>query len=403
MKKAWKSVFALSAAGVAAIYLSGYGYIFKALKINLKKGALTPSSDDSRKFPYHSVATEKPETFEKDPQYNSLKFSGILYEELRKSRASSFLIIKKGKLLREQYWKNHDSQSLLNSFSMAKGFLSLLVGCAVDDGFFTSENQKISDFFPHYKDQKFGKHLMLKHLMTMQGGFDWTEEYRHPFAENSKQYFVEDLAKQVFETDLVEMPGCRYEYQSVSAQLLGLTIQKATGTSLAAYFSEKIWKPLQMEKDARWSIDEKGNEKAFCCVHASARDFAKIGQLILQKGKWKGKQIISGDFLEKMMLPTKENEAFGFCLWADDESLVKYRFFYGFLGQFIIIIPEKELVIVKTGLYNRLEVDEKKRPLQVKLFVEEVLKSLEHDAEKMHQISLSRQDLAAENIFSASS
>jgi CubicO group peptidase (beta-lactamase class C family) len=200
-----------------------------------------------------------------------------------------------------------------------------------------------------------------------------------------------------------EMPGRKYEYQSVSAQLLGLIIQKATGKSLADYLSEKIWKPLQMEKEARWSTDEKGNEKAFCCIHATARDFAKIGQLILQKGHWNGKQMISEDFVQKMLSPTEENSAFGYCIWADDESLNKYRFFYGFLGQFIIMIPEQEIVIVKTGLYNRLEVDEKKRPLQVKILAEEVLRSLANHSEETHQISLSMQDLAAKNIVSASS
>jgi len=126
-----------------------------------------------------------------------------------------------------------------------------------------------------------------------------------------------------------------------------------------------------MESPAKWSIDKKGVEKAFCCIHATSRDFAKIGQLVMQNGNWNGQQLISEAYCKRMLTPTTINDAFCFTIWADDETSLKYRFFYGFLGQFIIMIPDKQMVIVKTGFYNRLDVDEKKRPLQVKLFAEE--------------------------------
>lgn len=157
--------------------------------------------------------------------------------------------------------------------------------------------------------------------------------------------------------------------------MLGLALRKAVGQNLATYLSEKLWKPLGMEYPAKWSTDEKGIEKAFCCIHASARDFAKIGQFIMQEGSWNGHQILSKDFCKKLVTPTTENNAFCFNIWADDDNEIKCRFFYGFLGQFIIMIPDTKMVIVKTGLYNRLEVDEKLRPVQVKLLVDELAKS----------------------------
>jgi CubicO group peptidase (beta-lactamase class C family) len=260
----------------------------------------------------------------------------------------------------------------MNSFSMAKGILAILVGCAIDDGYLQSEEQLISSIFPQYKKSRYGKFLTFRHLMIMQAGLDWEEEYHHPFAPNSKQYFIDDLAEQTFSIELKEMPGEKYEYQSVSAQLLGLALKKATGTELATYLSDKLWKPLGMEFPAKWSTDEKDMEKAFCCIHATPRDFAKIGQLIIQNGNWEGRQIINKVYCQKLLTPTKANDAFCYTIWADDDSELKCRFFYGFLGQFIIMIPEKKMVIVKTGFYNRLEVDEKQRPLQVKLLVEEL-------------------------------
>jgi CubicO group peptidase (beta-lactamase class C family) len=365
------TAFALGTSAVAAaIYLSGYGYIFKAAALNLKKGAVTPSIDDEEKFPSRPVPNLKAETWKKDILYNRTMLSEDILNELKKTRTSSLLVVRNGKLLHEQYWKDHDSSSLMNSFSMAKGILSILVGCAIDDGYLESEDQLVSTLFPKYAESFYGKHLTFRHLMTMQAGFDWIEEYRHPFAENSRQYFVEDLAEQAFDIGFIEMPGTRYEYQSVAAQILGLALRKAIGQDLATYLSEKIWKPLNMEFPAKWSTDEKGMEKAFCCIHATARDFARLGQLIMQNGRWKDQQLISEDYCKKMLTPTPENDAFCFTVWADDENSTKCRFFYGFLGQFIIMIPWQNTVIVKTGFYNRLEVDKKKRPLQVKLLVD---------------------------------
>lgn len=372
MNKKWAFFIAGTSAVVSLIYLSGYGYIFKAIGINLRKGPITPSIDDDDKFPFNPIPTKNPNDFEKAENYNSARISGRLIEELKKSRTSSLLVIRDNKLVYEQYWKDHNFTSAQNSFSMAKGILSMLVGCAIDDGRLTSEDQLVSTVIPKYRDSKFGKHLTFRHLMTMQSGLDWKEEYHHPFAPNSKQYFIGDLAEQALDIDLKEMPGEKYEYQSVSAQLLGLALKKAVGCDLADYLSRKIWQPLGMEFPAKWSTDDKGVEKAFCCIHATPRDFARIGQLILQNGNWEGRQIISRTYCQRMLFPTIENDAFCYSIWADDEYDVKHRFFYGFLGQFIIMIPEKNMVIVKTGLYNRLKVDKKLRPLQVRSLISEI-------------------------------
>lgn len=376
MKKILPVFLAAISAFVAVVCLSGYHFIFKAFALNIKKGPITPSSDDAEKFSSRSIPNENPEPWQKSSSYNSIVLPEVILKELKKTRASSLIVIRNNEIIHEEYWKDHNASSVMNSFSMAKGILSLLVGCAIADGYLQSEYQLLSTIFPSYKKSKFGKHLTLYHLMTMQAGLDWKEEYHHPFSENSKQYFVEDLAEQAFKIECKEMPGRNYEYQSVAAQLLGMALRKATQKDLAAYLSEKIWKPLGMEFPAKWSIDKKGVEKAFCCIHATPRDFAKIGQLVLQNGNWKGKQIISEEYCKRMITPTKANDAFCFTIWADDEDSLQYRFFYGFLGQFIIMIPEKQMVIVKTGFYNRLDEDEKKRPLQVKLFAEEFSKMM---------------------------
>src|SRR5690606_8044980 len=97
-------------------------------------------------------------------------------------------------------------------------------------------------------------------------------------------------------------PGQEFEYVSGNTQLLGLILERALKTkTVSNYLEEKLWKPLQMEYDASWSIDRKKNglEKTFCCINARARDYAKIGRLYLNKGKWNGQQIVSQPWIDK--------------------------------------------------------------------------------------------------------
>lgn len=372
MKKVFRILGIFTSSSIIAIVIYKYDYLLKALKMNLNPSAPTPSPDDKNKFPSRCIESDCPEKPEFHPLYNRMDISDKLSQELNRTDTLSLLIIKEEKIFYEKYWKDHDSCSLFNSFSMAKGIISLLVGCAIADGYLNSEDQLISAFLPEYKDNKFAKHLTFRHLLTMQSGLQWNEEYNHPFAENSEQYFIDDLEKQIKDLDFKQMPGKEYEYQSASAQLLGIALRKVIGKDLALYLSEKIWKPMNMEHSAYWSIDKKGMEKAFCCIHATSRDFAKIGMLLIQNGKWKGNQILDKEYCKRMMTPSFLNDAYCYNIWANDDHSIRYRFFYGFLGQFIIIIPEKKIIIVKTGFHKNFQVDQKMRPLQVDLMVREI-------------------------------
>ncbi len=372
MKKFWTTFGAAIVGTIGVLLATKNGFLLKAVGKNLTKKPLTPSIDDAPHFDINPVPNGIPIDWDIDEKYNTTVLPQSVIENLEETKASSLLVIKNGRILHEKYWNGHHSGSLMNSFSMAKGILGMLVGAAIDEGTIKSEDQLFSGFYPEFAEDEFGKHLTLKHLMQMQAALDWAEEYHHPFAPNSRQYFVEDLEKQVFERKLREMPGIKYEYQSAAPQLLGFALRKAVGKSLASYLSEKIWIPLGMNYSAKWSIDSKGMEKAFCCIHATARDLAKIGLILLHDGEFQGKQIISKDFIKKMKEPTSANDAFGYSVWVNKDCHVKHQFLYGFLGQFLVVIPEKQLIIVKTGHDNNLPVDDKLRPLQVSFLAEEL-------------------------------
>ena len=131
-----------------------------------------------------------------------------------------------------------------------------------------------------------------------------------------------------------------------------------------------------MEQNADWTVDENGMEKTFCCIQSNSRDFAKLGQLFLDKGKVGDVQLLNSNFLEEMRTPTKlSNGAYGMGLWINYDAAIKHYYFWGLYGQYIIVIPDKQMIVVRTGTYKDQPKDAKGRPEQVKFIVNEVVKS----------------------------
>jgi len=155
---------------------------------------------------------------------------------------------------------------------------------------------------------------------------------------------------------MIDEPGKRHVYKSGDTQLLGLVVEKATGKSLSAYASEKIWQPVGTERAALWSVDRVGgHEKAYCCFNANARDFARIGQVMLDSGRWKGQELISRDYYVQSITPCNiPDEAgttcdyYGYQWWiVPGQTDIFYA--RGILGQYIIVIPSRRMVIVRLG------------------------------------------------------
>jgi CubicO group peptidase (beta-lactamase class C family) len=156
-----------------------------------------------------------------------------------------------------------------------------------------------------------------------------------------------------------EEPGKEQEYQSGVSLLLAFIIEKATGEKISDYVSRKIWTPLHAEEDALWSLDKKdGMEKAYCCFNSNARDFAKLGQLILNKGQCDGNQIVSEQYINDAItadstLTVKKdgttNRRYGFQFWILEKKGHKIPYFRGILGQYIFVIPDENAIVVRLG------------------------------------------------------
>ncbi|WP_304343171.1 serine hydrolase [Chryseobacterium koreense] len=376
LKKTLQGFAAALALLIALAYSFGYDYLFKGIRETYLRGETGSSIEDGNYFPSHLIAKGQPIPWQKDSLYNKKTLPNDLVDALNKSKTVSFLVIKNGKLLHEEYWDHHNQNSKTNSFSMAKAVNVMLLGKAIEEEKIKGLDQKYSDFFENYKNVEFGKDLTIGDLAKMEAGLDWTENYKNPFLPNAKAYYGKSLAEAVFLRGFKEKPGTKFEYQSGASQLLGFAIRKAIGKSIAEYTSEKLWKPLGMEQNADWTVDENGMEKTFCCIQSNSRDFAKLGQLFLDGGKVGNLQIMNPAFLEEMKTPTKlSNGVYGMGLWINVDAPIKHYYFRGLYGQYIIIIPEKQMVLVRTGTYKVEQQDEKGRPQLVRFMVDEVVKN----------------------------
>lgn len=359
----------------ALMYLFGYAYLFNGISKTYLKGKTSANIDDGKLFTSNIIHTTKPVLWNKHSDYNKKDLPKNIVEDLTQSNTASFLVIKDGELLHEQYWNSYHKISLTNSFSMAKAVTVMLFGKAVEEGKIKNLDVNFSEFFSEFKNKPFGKDLTLKNLAQMESGLDWDENYKNPFLPTARAYYGKSLIKATFFRKFKEKPGERFEYQSGSTQLLGFAVKKAVNQTLASYLSEKFWIPLGMEQDAIWSTDDSGMEKTYCCIHATSRDFAKLGQLFLNEGKVGNEQILNLDFIEKMRTPTKKSsEIYGMGFWINHDNPIKHYYFLGLQGQYIIMIPEHKMVIVRTGSYNNLPKTDRDRPNQVKFLVNETVK-----------------------------
>jgi poly-gamma-glutamate capsule biosynthesis protein CapA/YwtB (metallophosphatase superfamily) len=347
--------------GITALLLSAVAvFLFLPSNCYLRNALIHfyPKIDQYPIFENRIVKAGNPQSWELSEYYNKLSIPEKYLYGFKKYGTVAYTIIKDGELLFEQYWDGYSSESRSNSFSMAKSIVSLATGCAIDDGFIRSVNQPVSDFFPSFKGYN-GKTLTIGNLLTMSAGVDFKESYSSLFSPTTRLYYGDNLAEIVFGMKEDREPGKTFEYQSGVTQLLAYIIEEATGERISHYVSRKIWTPLNAEEDALWSLDKTdGMEKAYCCFNSNARDFARLGQLILNKGLWNGNRIVSEQYIREAITPdttlTVEkdgttNRRYGFQFWILEKEGRTIPYFRGMLGQYIFILPEENAVVVRLG------------------------------------------------------
>ncbi|NVO21666.1 MAG: serine hydrolase [Bacteroidetes bacterium] len=336
-----------------------------------------PGIEDYTIFANRKVKIGTPIPWALAKDYNKVKISDTCLAHINEFGTVAFLVLKNDSILHEEYWDGYSDTSYSNSFSMAKSFVSLMIGCLVDEGKIKSLDQPITDFIDAYTLPEY-THITIKDLLTMSSGLKWDEAYSSAFSVTTQAYYGNDLPKLMASLRLAEEPGKIHRYKSCDSQLLSMIVEKASGKSLAEYASEKLWIPLGAERDALWSLDqENGSEKAYCCFNSNARDFARIGQMVLDSGQFNGKQLVSKEYIRQATTPDtwlkdeKGNTCnwYGYQFWTLTYKGMKVNFARGILGQYIFMIPDKKAVIVRLG-HKRSTEKKGEIPLDVFMFLD---------------------------------
>ena len=356
MQKILKWVAIVSFWLIVLIYGFNIEYILKGIRVTYLTGNNTAFLSDYEYFD-NRVIDPSPfaQPWAKHNNYNTIKETDELADINKERETKAFLVIKNDSILYEKYFDGYSESSKSNSFSMAKSIVVTLLGKAIMEGKIKGFDQPVSDFFDEYK-AGFGAELTVGNLASMSSGMEWSEKYYSIINITTESYFTDDLRSLILNQKIINKPGQKFRYSSGDTQLLGMVIEKATNTNLSDYLKNNFTIPMGFENEALWQLDseESGIEKAYCCFASNAKDFARFGKLYKNHGKWNNEILLDSTFINKAINPVYEDSPYyGYGWWLYTFEDKKVFTMNGHRGQFVIVFPEEDIIIVRLGDKNK--------------------------------------------------
>lgn len=381
LRKLFKWLVVLIGLLIIILYITDTDYLIKAVRTIYLKGHTTAYLEDYKYFDNQPIENGTPQPWPNHKNYNTVSETEVLRKVNDDYGTVAYVIIKNDSIWFENYYEDFNEKSKFNSFSMAKSYVSALLGKAIMEGHIENLNQPVCDFLPEFCEGKAGK-MTVGDLSSMASGTNWDEAYYSPFSITTRAYFDDDLEKVMLGLKVVEEPGQHFKYASGDTQMLAMVIEKATGKKLYQYLEEKFWKPLGSENETLWQLDSEDHDlvKAYCCIASNAKDFARLGKLYKDYGKWNGQQLLDSTFVEKSITPRfPESPQYGYGWWLYNSNGKDFFVMRGHLGQLVIVNRKDNLIIVRLG-HKRVPqsfVGEFKS--DVNIYIEEAYKMLNND------------------------
>ncbi len=273
-------------------------------------------------------------------------------------RSAALLVLQDGKVRLERYGLGFDAAGRWTSFSVAKSVTSLLVGAAIRDGHIKSMDDKVSTYIPQMKGSAYDD-VSVRQLLTMTSGVQWNEDYADPdsdvakFNNHKPEEGVDATASYLRRLPRAAPPGTHWNYSTGETNLVGVLISQATGKPLATYLAEKIWGPAGMEQQATWILSRTGQEISGCCIQAASRDYARLGQFVLDGARVNGQSIVPDGWLAEATTERtgigQPGRGYGYLWWTYADGSYSAR---GIFGQGIFIDPKRKLVIVTNANWS---------------------------------------------------
>ena len=273
---------------------------------------------------------------------------------MARQRNAGLIIIQDGKIRFEKYALNYGPEGRWTSFSVAKSFTSTLVGAAVKDGYIKSLEDRVSTYIPGLRGSVYDD-VTVRQLLTMTSGVKWNEDYTDrnsdvALFDRHQPEPGEDMTVSYMKRLPREAPaGTKWVYKTGETNLIGVLVSSATGKTLSAYLSEKLWKPFGMEGEAIWMLGRTGHEIAGCCISARLRDYARFGLFMLDGGK----NVLPDGWIKEATTKQAEidqpGKGYGFQWWTNDDGSYAAQ---GIFGQGIFIDPKRKLIIASNGNWS---------------------------------------------------
>ena len=266
-----------------------------------------------------------------------------LDEHLESHFVAGILVAKGDRILLERYRLGHDETSRWVSYSIAKSVTSMLIGAAIEDGYIRSVDEQVTDFLPRLKGTAY-EGTTIRNLLHMASGVAWDEDYTDAESDVGRagaangMVLVDYLGGLAREAD----PGTRFNYNTGETNLVGSVLRAAIGNNASSYLATKVWRPL-MEHPATWSITE-DVELGGCCIHATLRDYARIGLFALSDGVLPdGTRVLPEGWMRDSTTPSGAYPGYGYLWWLRDGGAYAG---IGIFGQLIWVDPKEQVVIV---------------------------------------------------------
>jgi CubicO group peptidase (beta-lactamase class C family) len=321
--------------------------------------------------------------FERELQSLSLTYeykgqTKSIADFLERTWTTGLVAILDGKIVYENYYRGNTDASKTISWSVAKSFVSALVGIAVEEGRIRDIHDSVSDYVPQLRGTGYDG-ISIKEVLQMSSGIKFNEDYGDFWSDINRLgraiAFNTSLDEFVRTLERERTPGTYNHYVSMDTQVLGMLLREATGQSLTSYLESRIWKPLGMESDAHWLVDKNGMELAFGGLNAVLRDYARFGLLYLNEGQWGDAQIVPANWVRASVTPDAPhlqpgvNAAsswvlgYGYQWWIPQRPDGDYLAI-GIYNQFIYVYPRYKTVIAKSSAYPWYNVDGNDKELE---------------------------------------
>ena len=282
----------------------------------------------------------------------------------------SLLVVKNGYLIAEDYFNAGSVEQKDRLQSVTKSYTSALVGIALEQGYLSSVDQKMLDFFPEVADQITDprkEQITIRELLQMRSGYPW-EETDPALWDGLLSGHYPPLIE---EFPLIADPGTEFNYSNLSSNWLGIIVDRATGTNLKAYAEENLFSPLGVEA-GEWGTDAEGHNNGCGDLHLTARDAAKFGLLYLNDGEYEGNQVIPANWVHDSLQRYSEDinvtggfpanwglsfrdVGYGYQWWSARVGEHHFDLAWGHGGQLIVLVDEFDMVIVVTAYPFYLE------------------------------------------------